>query len=79
MHKKHPQKFSPVHGVRDHFSFIFVVFDKVGHCFFCHADDTAIADRNPMGIPSKISDNRIRPIKSFFDIYDPIFCIKFIE
>ena len=54
-------------------SLVFVVFCSKGNSAVRHAFNTVVADRDPMGILSKILDNGLRAIKRFLAVRDPLF------
>ena len=57
---------------------VFVIFSGKSNCRFCHVFDTVVADSNPVGVFSKVSDDRFGTVKWFLAIRNPFLCIASI-
>ena len=60
-------------------SLVFVIFCSKGNSAVRHAFNTVVADRDPMGILSKILDNGLRAIERFLAVRDPLFFITGVQ
>ena len=60
-------------------SLVFVIFCSIGNSAVRHAFNTVVADRDPMGILSKILDNGLRAIERFLAVRDPLFFITGVQ
>ena len=60
-------------------SLVFVIFCSKGNSAVRHAFNTVVADRDPMGILSKILDNGLRAIEWFLAVRDPFFFITGVQ
>ena len=58
---------------------VFIVFYYICNCRICHGFDSMITDCYPVGIFSKIIDNRLCTIESFFTVSDPVLFITLIK
>ena len=55
------------------------LFYYICNCRICHGFDSMITDCYPVGIFSKIIDNRLCTIESFFTVSDPVLFITLIK
>ena len=58
---------------------VFVIFCSKGNCAVRHAFNTVVADRDPVGILSKIFDNGLCAIKRFLAVRDPFFAVTGVQ
>ena len=75
MHKKPANKFNTGNGKFLPAAFFTVVFDIVSNGIFIHADDTVVADGNPVGVFSKVVNNGLCTVEGFFAMRNPVFVI----
>lgn len=75
MHKKPANKFNTGNGKFLPVAFFSVVFDIVSNGIFIHADDTMVADGNPVGVFSKVVNNGLCTVEGFFAMRNPVFVI----
>ncbi|CDF46004.1 putative uncharacterized protein [Roseburia sp. CAG:100] len=75
MHKKPANKFNTGNGKFLPVAFFSVVFDIVSNGIFIHADDTVVADGNPVGVFSKVVNNGLCTVEGFFAMRNPVFVI----
>jgi len=75
MHKKPANKFTTGNGKFLPAAFFSVVFDIVSNGIFIHADDTVVADGNPVGVFSKVVNNGLCTVEGFFAMRNPVFVI----
>ena len=78
MHKKPANKYTTGNGKFLPVAFFSVVFDIVSNGIFIHADDTMVADGNPVGVFSKVVNNGLCTIKGFLTVGNPILFIASI-
>ena len=78
MHKKPADKFNAGDGKRFPLAFFPVILHIEGHSILVHTNDTMIADGNPVGIFPKVINNRLRTIKGFLAVGNPILFIASI-
>ena len=74
MHKKPANKFNTGNGKFLPVAFFSVVFDIVSNGIFIHADDTVVADGNPVGVFSKVVNNGLCTVEGFFAMRNPGLC-----
>ena len=79
MHKKSADKFNAGDGKLFPFSLFTVVFDVVGNRIFVHADDTVVADGNPVCVFSKVVNNGLRTVEGFLAVGNPVLVITKVE
>ena len=79
MHKESTDEFNARNGKFFPITFLAIVFHIVSNRIFIHADDTVIADGNPMCIFSKIVNYRLCTIKGFFTMRNPFFVVTGVE
>ena len=75
MHKKPANKFNTGNGKFLPVAFFSVVFDIVSNGIFIHADDTVVANGNPVGVFSKVVNNGLCTVEGFFAMRNPVFVI----
>ena len=79
MHQEPADEFFTGDGDFFPLSLVFVVFGSKGNRAVRHAFNTVVADRDPMGILSKILDNGLRAIERFLAVRDPLFFITGVQ
>ena len=75
MHKKPANKFNTGNGKFLAVAFFSVVVDILSNGIFIHADDTVVADGNPVGVFSKVVNNGLCTVEGFFAMRNPVFVI----
>ena len=79
MHKKPTDKFNAGDGIFFPLAFFSVILHIVGNSIFVHADNSMVADGNPVGIFSEIINNGLCTIKGFLTVGNPFFLITDIQ
>ena len=75
MHKETADKFNAGNGKFFPLTFFPVVFYIVGNGIFIHADNTVVADSNPVSVFPEVVNNRLRTIKGFLAMGNPVFLV----
>ena len=79
MHKKPADKFNAGNGKFFPLTFLPVIFYIVGNSAFIHADNTMVANGNPMGVFPKVVNNGLRAIKGFLAVGNPFLVITNVQ
>ena len=75
MHKKSADKFNAGNGKFFPLTFSPVIFYIEGDSIFIHADNTVVANDNPVGVFSKVVNNGLCTIKGFLAMGNPVFLV----
>ena len=79
VHKKSADKFNSGNGKFLPLTFFTIVFHIVGNSIFIHADNTVVADGNPVGVFSEIVNNGLSAIKGFLAVWNPLLFITNVQ
>ena len=79
MHKKSADKFNAGNGKFFPLTFFSVIFYIVGDSIFIHADNTVVANDNPVGVFSKVVNNGLSTIKGFLAVGNPFLVITNVQ
>ena len=79
MHKKAADKFDTGNGIFLPPAFFPIVFHIVGNGILVHADNTMIADGNPVGVFSKVVNNGLCTVEGFLAVGNPVFVIANVQ
>ena len=72
MHKKTANEFYAGNGIFFPFTFFAVIFHVVCDHFFVYADDAMVTNGYPVGVFPKVVNNRLRTIKGFLAMGNPV-------
>ena len=72
MHQEAADEFFTGDGDFFPLSLVFVVFGSKGNRAVCHAFNTVVADRDPVGILREIFNNGLSAIKRFLAVRDAL-------
>ena len=75
MHKKSADKFNAGNGKFFPLTFFPVIFYIVGDSIFIHADNTVVADGNPVGVFPKVVNNGLCSVEGLLAVGNPILFI----
>ena len=75
MHKKSADKFNAGNGKFFPLTFFPVIFYIVGDSIFIHADNTVVANDNPMGVFSKVVNNGLCSVEGLLAVGNPVLVI----
>ena len=75
MHKKSADKFNAGNGKFFPLTFSPVIFYIEGDSIFIHADNTVVANDNPVGVFSKVVNNGLCSVEGFLAVGNPVLFI----
>ena len=79
MHKKPAYKLNAGDGKLFPLALFTVVFHVESNCILIHADNTVVADGNPMGVFPKVVNNGLSSIKGFLAVGNPFLVITKVQ
>ena len=79
MHQEPTNEFNAGDGMFFPPAFIPVIFHIVGNGILVHADNTMIADGNPVGVFPKVVNNGLCTVEGFLAVWNPVFVIANVQ
>ena len=79
MHKKPTDKLNAGNGNFFPLTFFPIIFYIVDNSIFIHADNTVVADGDPMGVFSKVVNNGLSAIEGLLAVGNPILFITNVQ